>query len=84
MAVVGPSVRHTVYRGIYTNLNAQIQLQAMLISQGKITFLNAKEGAKVDSFNEDGLLTDNARQWDLWAAEAKMGTAQLVEAFKMK
>jgi HCOMODA/2-hydroxy-3-carboxy-muconic semialdehyde decarboxylase len=82
MAVVGPSVRHTVYRGVYTQLNAQIQVQAMLIGQGNITFLNAKEAANVDATNEAGLQTDNARQWDLWVAEAKVGTSQLIEAFK--
>ena len=82
MAVVGPSVRHTVYRGVYTQLNAQIQVQAMLIGQGNITFLNAKEAANVDATNEGGLQTDNARQWDLWVAEAKVGTSQLIEAFK--
>jgi ribulose-5-phosphate 4-epimerase/fuculose-1-phosphate aldolase len=82
MAVVGPSVRHTVYRAIYTQLNAQIQLQAMLIGAGKINFLNPMEAANVDATNEGGLLTESPRQWDLWVAEAKANTARLMEASK--
>jgi ribulose-5-phosphate 4-epimerase/fuculose-1-phosphate aldolase len=82
MAVVGPSVRHAVYRAIYTQLNAQIQLQAMLIGAGKIIFLNPKEAANVDATNEGGLYSERPRQWDLWVAEAKVSSSGLMEAAK--
>jgi len=82
MAVTGPSVRHAVYRSIYTQLNAQVQIQAMLIGAGKITFLNPKEAANVDATNEGGLYSERPRQWDLWVAEAKANSARLMEASK--
>jgi ribulose-5-phosphate 4-epimerase/fuculose-1-phosphate aldolase len=79
MTVVGPSVRHSVYRAIYTQLNAQIQLQSMLIGSGKITFLNPMEAASVDGPTEGNLLTEDARQWNLWATQAKADSARLLD-----
>ena len=68
MAVVGPSVRHAVYRAIYTQLNAQVQLESMKL--GQPVFMNPTEARKVDEVNEGSLLTANPRQWLLWAAQA--------------
>ena len=78
MAVVGPSVRHAVYRAIYTQLNAQIQIQAMLIAPGKITFLNSMEASNVDVPDESKLLTDDSRRWSLWATQAEADSARLM------
>lgn len=71
-AVVGPSVKHAVYRAIYTQLNAQIQLQALPL--GHITFLNPMEAANVDVSNEYG---GGHKAWDIWKAEALANSARL-------
>ena len=69
MAVVGPSVRHATFRTIYTQVNAQIQLESLRL--GPVTYLNATEAARVDAVNEGSLMTGNARQWELWKTEAE-------------
>jgi len=69
MAVVGPSVRHAVFRAIYTQLDAQIELEALKL--GPVVFLNTAEAAKVDAVNEGSLLSANPRQWRLWQAQAE-------------
>lgn len=69
MAVVGPSVRHAVFRAIYTQLNAQIELEALRL--GPVVFLNPLEAARVDAANEGTLLSANPRQWRLWEAQAE-------------
>ncbi|MDP9082546.1 MAG: class II aldolase/adducin family protein [Pseudomonadota bacterium] len=69
MVVVGPSVRHAVFRAIYTQLDAQIEIEALKL--GPVEFLNAGEASKVDAVNEGGLLTGNARQWQLWQAQSE-------------
>jgi ribulose-5-phosphate 4-epimerase/fuculose-1-phosphate aldolase len=73
-AVVGPSVKSAVFRAIYTQLNAQIQAQALLLGQGKVVYLNSKEGANVDAVNEGGGFE---RIWPLWEAHAKANLAAL-------
>ena len=73
MAVVGPSVRHAVYRAIYTQLNAQVELEALKL--GSPVFMNATEARKVDEVNEGSLLSANPRQWLLWAAQANARAA---------
>jgi len=69
MAVVGPSVRHAVFRAIYTQLNAQVELESLKL--GQVVFLNPVEAAKVDVVNEGSLLSANPRQWRLWQAQAE-------------
>ena len=54
------SVRHVVFRAIYTEVNARTEMQAMAI--GKPTFLNEKEAASAMRTN-DGLVD---RPWALW------------------
>ena len=68
MATVGPSVRHAVFRAIYTQLNAQVQSQAL--AMGSVVFLNAVEAEKVNAQNEGTLLSANPRQWRMWEAQA--------------
>jgi HCOMODA/2-hydroxy-3-carboxy-muconic semialdehyde decarboxylase len=59
MAVVAPSVRMVVMRAIYTQLNAQIESEALKL--GAPTFLNAEEATRTDPAD---------RPWEIWAADA--------------
>jgi ribulose-5-phosphate 4-epimerase/fuculose-1-phosphate aldolase len=65
--VVGPSVQVAVYRAVYTEINARMQMQAIGLG-GPITFLEKEEGDKIDSVNNDpnnpsgGIM----RPWELW------------------
>ena len=58
--VVGISLEQAVYRAIYAEVNAKLQLAA--ISLGEITFLNDKE-AQLSSDMNDGQIP---RSWNLW------------------
>jgi HCOMODA/2-hydroxy-3-carboxy-muconic semialdehyde decarboxylase len=55
-AVAGPDLKTTVFRAIYTEVNARLQMQAVALG-GPINFLNQYEQAK--SQNVD-------RPWDTW------------------
>jgi HCOMODA/2-hydroxy-3-carboxy-muconic semialdehyde decarboxylase len=55
-AVAGPDLKTTVFRAIYTEVNAKLQMQAVMLG-GPITFLNEFEERK--SQNVD-------RPWDAW------------------
>jgi HCOMODA/2-hydroxy-3-carboxy-muconic semialdehyde decarboxylase len=59
--VVGTTLEQAVYRAIYAEVNAQLQLQA--IALGEVNYLNAAEAAKAAATND----TQLARAWDLWA-----------------
>jgi len=58
--VVGESLEQVIYRAIYTEVNAKLQLQAEGL--GEVTYLNAREAAKAAASNQGQL----ARAWDLW------------------
>ena len=58
--VVGTSLQQVVYRAIYAEVNAKLQLGAQAL--GEITFLNAEE-AQLSSDMNDGQLP---RSWNLW------------------
>jgi HCOMODA/2-hydroxy-3-carboxy-muconic semialdehyde decarboxylase len=58
--VVGGSLEQAVYRAIYAEVNAKLQLQAMTL--GEVTYLNAAEAAKAAAIND----TQLPRVWDLW------------------
>lgn len=58
--VVGAHLRQAVYRAIYAEANAKLQLSARML--GETTFLNARE-AQLSSDMNDGQIT---RSWDLW------------------
>ena len=58
--VVGESLEQVIYRAIYTEVNAKLQLQA--VGLGDVTYLNAQEAAKAAATNQGQL----ARAWDLW------------------
>jgi len=58
------SIRHVVFRAIYTEVNARTELQAL--SVGKPSFLNEKEALAAMRTN-DALVS---RPWDLWKQKA--------------
>ena len=61
--VVGASLEQAVYRAIYAEVNARLQMQAMAL--GKVTYLNAQEAAKAAAIND----TQLPRAWELWTQE---------------
>lgn len=61
--VVGESIEQAVYRAIYAETNAKLQLQAATL--GTVTYLNEREAAKAASIND----TQLARTWELWLRE---------------
>lgn len=66
--VVAASLRIAVYRAIYTNLNAQVQLSAQ--SLGEPIFLTAEEARSTAAANESQV----DRAWRLWVDKARRTT----------
>jgi ribulose-5-phosphate 4-epimerase/fuculose-1-phosphate aldolase len=62
------SIRHVVFRAVYTEVNARMQAEAMKL--GTPTFLSTEEAAAATKTN-DGLVD---RPWELWKQRA-MGKA---------
>jgi len=62
-AVAGPDLKTTVFRAIYTEVNARLQMQAIALG-GPINYLNKYEQAK--SQNVD-------RPWDTWRKQVGAG-----------
>jgi ribulose-5-phosphate 4-epimerase/fuculose-1-phosphate aldolase len=58
--VVGGSIEQAVYRAIYAEVNAKLQLQAVTL--GEVTYLNEREAAKAAAIND----TQLGRTWELW------------------
>jgi ribulose-5-phosphate 4-epimerase/fuculose-1-phosphate aldolase len=65
MTVIGDGVPEAVYRAIYTEMNARLQLQATLL-EGPIEFLSDEEGRRSTAANRGTL----ERPWELWKKEA--------------
>jgi HCOMODA/2-hydroxy-3-carboxy-muconic semialdehyde decarboxylase len=61
VVVVGPSVRATVFRAVFTEVNARVQLQATILG-GPIAALDPEEGQLADAIN----LATDTRSWELW------------------
>jgi ribulose-5-phosphate 4-epimerase/fuculose-1-phosphate aldolase len=61
VTVVGGSVQEAVFRAIYTEMNARVQLQSMVL-EGPIEFLSDHEARAVDAANRGTL----ERPWELW------------------
>ena len=68
MTIVGDSVQEAVFRAIYTEMNARLQLQAQSL-EGPLTFLNEAEGKGATAANRSTL----ERPWQLWKAKAMEG-----------
>ena len=65
MTVVGESVPEAVFRAIYTEMNARLQLQATQL-EGPIEFLSEEEGRRSTAANRGTL----ERPWELWKKRA--------------
>jgi ribulose-5-phosphate 4-epimerase/fuculose-1-phosphate aldolase len=65
MTVVGDSVQEAVFRAIYTEMNARLQLQAGQL-EGPIEFLSDEEGRRSTAANRGTL----ERPWELWKMRA--------------
>lgn len=65
MTVVGDGVIEAVYRAIYTEMNARLQIQATQL-EGPIQFLSEEEGKRATASNRGTL----ERPWELWKKEA--------------
>jgi ribulose-5-phosphate 4-epimerase/fuculose-1-phosphate aldolase len=65
MTVVGDSVQEAVFRAIYTEMNARMQLQAGTL-EGPIQFLSETEGRRATVSNRGTL----ERPWELWKRQA--------------
>ncbi len=61
MVAVGPSVPVTVFRAIFTEVNARLHLQASMLG-GPIAALDADEGRIADIVNVNTV----GRSWELW------------------
>jgi len=68
MTVVGSSVQEAVFRAIYTEMNARLQLQAESL-EGPIQFLSDTEGRRSTEANRGTL----ERPWELWQQKATKG-----------
>lgn len=58
---VGPSIEAAVFRAVFTELSARVQLQAAVLGGG-IAALNEEEGRQADAIN----LATLGRSWELW------------------
>ena len=65
VTVVGRDLPEVVYRGVYTELNAKLQLQALQLSPG-VNYLTDAEAQAADAANRPQI----ARAWELWRHEA--------------
>ena len=69
--VVGPNIKYAVYRAVYTEANARLQLQAETLG-GPLVFLTPEEGKKAD----DAIMTQIDRPWELWRKKAGVGVGK--------
>ena len=61
MTVIGATIREAVFRAIYTEMNARLQLQARQL-EGPIEFLSDEEGRRSTVSNAGTI----ERPWELW------------------
>jgi HCOMODA/2-hydroxy-3-carboxy-muconic semialdehyde decarboxylase len=65
MTVIGASVQEAVFRAIYTEMNARLQIQATQL-EGPIEFLSEEEGKRSAASNAGTL----ERPWEVWKRSA--------------
>ena len=58
---VGPNIQAAVFRAIFTEVSARVQLHAAALG-GPIAALDEEEGRKADAIN----LATHGRSWELW------------------
>ena len=68
MTIVGESIPEAVFRSIYTEGNARLQLDAMRL-EGPIEFLSDAEGRGATAMNRGTM----ERPWELWKKQALGG-----------
>jgi ribulose-5-phosphate 4-epimerase/fuculose-1-phosphate aldolase len=76
--VVGPDLRRTVARAIYTEVNARMLLQAVMLG-GPITFIDPEENKLIEA-GRGAQITGHSvdRVWQMWLEEALPGVAEQV------
>src|SRR5437763_14130392 len=76
--VVGPELRRTVARAIYTEVNARMQLQAVMLG-GPITFIDSGEAKLIEAKRDgEGAGQWADRAWQIWLEEAPRGVSEPV------
>jgi HCOMODA/2-hydroxy-3-carboxy-muconic semialdehyde decarboxylase len=65
MTVVGENIPEAVFRAVYTEMNAKLQMQAANL-EGPLTFLSEEEGRRATASNRPTI----ERPWELWKKEA--------------
>jgi ribulose-5-phosphate 4-epimerase/fuculose-1-phosphate aldolase len=74
--VVGPDLRRTVSRAIYTEVNARMLLQAVMLG-GPITFIDPEENKLIESGRGTQISGHNVdRTWQMWLEEASRGASE--------
>ena len=68
MTIVGGGIPEAVFRAIYAEMNARLQLQAQAL-EGPLTFLSDEEGRRATATNHSTL----ERPWALWKRQAMDG-----------
>jgi HCOMODA/2-hydroxy-3-carboxy-muconic semialdehyde decarboxylase len=63
--VVGPTLPEAVYRGVYVDINARLQLQA--IGLGPVNYLTEAEGKATAATNA----TQVSRAWNMWKMQVE-------------
>jgi len=73
--VVGPDVRRTVSRAIYTEVNARMLLQAVMLG-GPIAFIDPEENKQIESVRGTRVTGHSVdRTWQMWLEEASPGAS---------
>lgn len=65
VTVAAPSLQEAVYRGVYVDVNARLQLQA--IELGAVNYLTEAEGRAAAATNASQI----GRAWDLWKMQVE-------------
>ncbi|MET0924583.1 MAG: class II aldolase/adducin family protein [Xanthobacteraceae bacterium] len=74
--VVGPDVRRTVARAIYTEVNARMLLQAVALG-GPITFIDPEENKLIEAGRGTRVTGHSVdRVWQMWLEEARVEPAR--------
>jgi HCOMODA/2-hydroxy-3-carboxy-muconic semialdehyde decarboxylase len=66
VTVTAPTLREAVYRGVYVDVNARLQLEA--IGLGAVNYLTDQEGRAAASTNASQI----GRAWDLWKMKVEV------------
>ena len=61
-AVVAPNLKTVVYRAVYTDVNARLQMQALALG-GPVTYLSSGEAERLERY---GVEVGFDRVWELW------------------